>query len=73
MVGLVVENKGSVDLDFYVLSYSQSAQLILPSFHLKKQNRADSGMTETKSSQPRFTTTSPTLYKLTQRIIYSDR
>ena len=53
-VGLVIGNMGWVDFDFNVPTSYPIAQPILPSFHLPKQNRTDSRMIETKSTQPGF-------------------
>ena len=50
-----------VDLDLDVPPSCPPAWPILPSFYLPKQNGANGGMSETKSTQPTFTTTSPTL------------
>ena len=61
-MGLVVGNMGLVDVDSDVPPACPPAQTILPSFCLPKQNRANCEMTKTKSTQPRFLTTSPTLY-----------
>ena len=61
-VTLVVADLGWVDFDFYVPSSCIAALPVLLNSLLPQQNWADSKITKFKSTQPRSTTTSVTLY-----------